>query len=224
MEILAYLFLLIKTANWPRTNSQEAILMKIVIIGATGVIGQAVATELGRDHDIVRVGHRGGDLQVDITDEADVQRLFARTGRIDAIISTTGDLHFGPLADTTAEQFNLGLQHKLLGQVRLALVGQHHLNEGGSITLTSGMVAHEPIRNGSNATTVNAAIEGFALAAATELAGRRINVVSPTVLTESWEAYGPYFPGFESVPATRVALAYRRSVEGVQSGRVYRVW
>jgi hypothetical protein len=36
--------------------------------------------------------------------------------------------------------------------------------------------------------------------------------------------YGPFFPGFESVPAAKVALAYRRSVEGPQTGRVYRVW
>jgi hypothetical protein len=70
---------------------------------------------------------------------------------------------------------------------------------------------------------VNAALEGFVRAAATELPGRRINVVSPTVLTESWDVFASYFPGFESVPAARVALAYQRSVEGVQTGRVYRV-
>ena len=75
-----------------------------------------------------------------------------------------------------------------------------------------------------NATTVNAALEGFVKAAACELKrGQRINVVSPTMLSESQEAYGPFFPGFESVPAARVALAYRRSIEGVQTGRVYTV-
>jgi len=31
------------------------------------------------------------------------------------------------------------------------------------------------------------------------------------------------FPGFEAVPAQRVGLAYQRSVEGAQTGRVYRV-
>jgi len=124
----------------------------------------------------------------------------------------------------TPEQFNLGLQDKLLGQVQLALLGQHYLNEGGSITLTSGIVGIEPIRNGANATAVNAAIEGFVAAAAIELArGVRINAVSPTILTESVGSYGPFFPGFETVPAVRAALAYQRSVEGGQTGRVYRV-
>lgn len=124
----------------------------------------------------------------------------------------------------TDGEFNRGLQDKLLGQVRLALTGQHYLNEGGSITLISGIVAHEPIAQGVNATTVNAALEGFVRAAACELPrGIRINLISPTVLTESAEAYDGFFPGFESVPAATVAQAYRRSVEGVQSGRVYKV-
>ena len=85
--------------------------------------------------------------------------------------------------------------------MRLALAAQHHLNSGGSITLTSGIVSAQPIRDGVNATSVNAALEGFVRAAALELLprGLRINVVSPNVLIESMAAYGPYFPGFEAV-------------------------
>ena len=107
----------------------------------------------------------------------------------------------------TAEQFKIGLHDKLLGQVDLALIGQHYLNEGGSITLTSGIVSAEPIRYGANASAVNSAIDGFVRGAAVELQGRRINAVSPSVLRESWGSYGPYFLGFEAVPAQRVALA-----------------
>lgn len=163
-------------------------------------------------------------MQVDITDDASVEALFAHTGKVDAIIATTGNLFFGPLNEMTTDNFSIGLQDKLLGQVRLALKGQHILNDGGSITLTSGIVADEPIAQGVNATTVNAALAGFVKAAACELPrGIRINLVSPTLLTESEAAYGPFFPGFESVPAARVALAYRRSVEGVQSGQVFKV-
>ena len=145
-------------------------------------------------------------------------------GLVDAIVSTAGNLHFGPLAEMTAEQFNLGLQDKLLGQVQLALVGQKYLNDGGSITLTAGILSIEPIRNGANATAVNAAIEGFVAAAAIELPrGLRINAVSPTILTESVGVYGPFFPGFDTVSAERAARGYQRSVEGAQTGRVYRV-
>jgi NAD(P)-dependent dehydrogenase (short-subunit alcohol dehydrogenase family) len=207
------------------TNNIEESVMKILVIGGTGTLGKAVAREFTGEHEVITAGKTQGDFQVDITDENSVKALFKSTGKVDAIIATTGSLHFGPLTEMTAEQFNTGLQNKLLGQVRIALIGQSFLNDGGSVTLTSGIIADEPIRQGANATTVNAAVEGFVRGAAIELPrGIRINVVSPTVVEESLKAYGPFFPGFEAAPAARVAKAYRRSVEGAQTGRVYKVW
>ena len=198
--------------------------MKIIVIGASGTVGRAVAQELNQRHEVIRVGRTQGDYQVDITSQQSVQSLFEKIGQVDAIVSATGNLFFGPLATMTDRDFNQGLQDKLLGQIRLALTGQHYLNDGGSITLISGIVAHEPIAQGVNATTVNAGLEGFVRAAACELPrGIRINLISPTVLTESAAAYDGFFPGFASVPAASVAQAYRRSVEGVQRGRIYRV-
>ncbi|HBZ0850710.1 TPA: short chain dehydrogenase [Klebsiella pneumoniae] len=198
--------------------------MKIIVIGASGTIGRAVSEELSQRHEVIRVGRTRGDYQVDITSQESVEALFAQTGEVDAIVSTTGNLHFGPLSTMTDSQFNLGLQDKLLGQIRLALVGQHFLRDGGSITLVSGIVAQEPIAQGVNATTVNAGLEGFVRAAACEQPrGIRINLISPTVLSESLAAYGDFFPGFPSVPAAAVAQAYRRSIEGVQTGRIYPV-
>ena len=198
--------------------------MKIIVIGASGTVGRAVAQELNQRHEVIRVGRTQGDYQVDITSQQSVQSLFEKIGQVDAIVSATGNLFFGPLATMTDRDFNQGFQDKLLGQIRLALTGQHYLNDGGSITLISGIVAHEPIAQGVNATTVNAGLEGFVRAAACELPrGIRINLISPTVLTESAAAYDGFFPGFASVPAASVAQAYRRSVEGVQSGRIYRV-
>ncbi|MHC1652898.1 short chain dehydrogenase [Stenotrophomonas maltophilia] len=200
--------------------------MKILLVGANGTLGQAVARQLGQQHQILAAGRRSGELRVDLTDDASVAELFARTGTVDAVISTTGAVHFGPLQQMNPAQFNTGLQDKLLGQVRLALAAQHHLSAGGSITLTSGIISAQPIRDGVNATAVNAALEGFVRAAALELLprGLRINVVSPNVLVESMAAYAPYFPGFEPVSAQRAALGYQRAVEGIQSGETITVW
>ena len=64
--------------------------MKILIIGATGTIGRAVAEALSGRHDVVRVGHRSGDLRADITDPASLERLFANVGRVDAVVSAAG--------------------------------------------------------------------------------------------------------------------------------------
>ncbi|ROU04673.1 short chain dehydrogenase [Lysobacter enzymogenes] len=198
--------------------------MKILLVGASGTLGRAIAQTLSH-HEIIAAGRSSAQYPVDITDDASVEALLRKTGKLDAIVSAAGALHFGPLGEMKPADFAIGLNDKLLGQVRLALLGQHHLNDGGSITLTTGIVSAEPIRAGANASAVNRAIEGFVAGAACELPrGLRINAVSPSVLSESMDAYGAFFPGFVPVPAARAALAYQRSVEGVQSGRTFEVW
>ncbi|SDY28594.1 short chain dehydrogenase [Lysobacter enzymogenes] len=198
--------------------------MKILLVGATGTLGRAIAQTLSH-HEILAAGRSSAQYPVDITDDASVEALLRKTGKLDAIVSAAGALHFGPLTQMKPAEFAIGLNDKLLGQVRLALLGQHSLNDGGSITLTTGIVSAEPIRGGVNASAVNRALEGFVAGAACELPrGLRINAVSPNVLSESMDAYGAFFPGFEPVPAARAALAYQRSVEGVQSGRTIEVW
>lgn len=199
--------------------------MKVLIVGATGTIGSAVSQNIRERHSVICAGKTTGDIQVDITCQSSIKKLFDSCGNIDAIISATGNLHFGPLVDMTADDFNVGLQDKLLGQVNLVLIGQHYLNESGSITLSSGIVSRYPVIGGTNATTVNAAIEGFVVAASIELRdNKRINAVCPSVLTESISTYGPVFPGYETVSANRVAKAYQRSLEGALTGRVFKVW
>ena len=197
---------------------------KIVVIGATGTVGQAVSAALKARHEVIEVGATHGQFRVDSTDPASIERLFSEIGKVDGIVTATGKLHFGPLPEMSVEQFWVGLRDKLMGQINVVLGAQQYVNDGGSFTLTSGIVGDEPIREGANATTVNLALEGFVRGAAIELPrGIRINVVSPTVLTEAMGAYAPYFRGFEPVTAERAAQAYLRSVEGAQTGRVYRV-
>ena len=198
--------------------------MKIAVIGATGTVGRAVFSEFQPRHEVIEIGATRGAQRVDLTKIDSIHALFKSIGQVDAIVATAGHVHFGELTQMTPEQFRIGLDDKLMGQVNLVLVAQHYLNDGGSFTLTSGILAEEPIREGANATTVNLALEGFVRGAAIELPrGIRINLVSPTVLTESMGSYAPYFRGFEPVTAQRAAQGYLRSVEGAQTGRVYRV-
>lgn len=198
---------------------------KILLVGASGTLGKAVAAHLRQQHEVIGASRSDAAHPVDLADERSVSALLHAVGPVDAIVSTTGNVHFGPLTQMTAAQFNQGLQDKLLGQVRLALLGQHHLNDGGSITLTTGILSEQPIAQGANATAVNAAVEGFARAAALELPrGLRINVVSPNVLAEAWDAYADFFPGFEPVTAARAAIAYQRSIDGIANGQVFKVW
>jgi hypothetical protein len=145
------------------------------------------------------------------------------------VASAAGSVNFRPLAmiepaGVADSVYGLGLANKLMGQVNLALAARAALSDGGSITLVSGILTDTPILAGSGASMVNGALEAFVRAAAIELPrGLRINCVSPTVLSESMPAFGPFFRGFEPAPAARAALAYSRSIEGLQTGQVYRV-
>lgn len=198
--------------------------MKIILVGATGTVGQAVHEELGRRHEIVSVAHTHGDIQLDMTDVHSIEAMYKKVGAFDALIATAGQVHFGPLSEFDHAKYQIGINSKLMGQVNLVLLGMKYIRDQGSFTLTSGILTHDPIRFGSSASMVNGAIESFAKSAAIELPrGLRINVVSPSVLTESLPSYGPYFYGFESVPAERVARAYSKSVEGAQTGLIYKV-
>jgi len=198
--------------------------MKIVVVGATGTIGKAVVEALQDRHEIVKVGKRGGDLKVDIADTDSIRALFQKIGKFDALVSAVGKVHFGDFATMTEKEFAIGLQNKLMGQVNLVLIGRDHINDGGSITLTAGVLSRDPIRYGVSASLVNGALESFTRAAAIEMPrGIRINVVSPGVLTESLPTYGEYFRGHDPVPGARVANAYVKSLEGRLTGQILTV-
>ena len=195
--------------------------MKIIVVGATGTIGQAVVAALKDRHEVVKVGNRGGDHQVDIKDSNSIRKLFDKAGKFDALISAVGKVHFGEFAKLTEKEVDIGLRDKLMGQVNLVLIGRDFANDGASFTLTSGVLSHDPIRFGAAASLVNGAIDAFVKAAAIELPrGLRINAVSPGVLEESLPSYGPYFLGHEAVPGKRVANAFVKSVEGRLTGQV----
>lgn len=198
--------------------------MKIIVIGGTGTIGQAVVKELSPRHDIVSVGHHNSPIKTDITDVNSIENLFQSVGKFDALIATTGSVKFAALQELTAQDYMIGINSKLMGQINLVLIGLKYINPNGSFTLTSGILSHDPIVFGSSASMVNGAIDAFVKSAAIELPNHvRINAVSPTVLTESMDKYQAYFRGFESVSAHRVATAYSKSVEGAQTGQIYHV-
>jgi len=196
--------------------------MIILVVGATGTIGTAVLDELGSRHEIIKAGSKSGDVTVDITSADSIQSMYTKVGNIDAVICTAGGAHFGPLDTLTEKEFEVGIRSKLMGQINLVLFGLPFMNEAGSFTVTTGVLAHDPIYCGAAVTTVNAGLEGFVLGASIEMPrGIRINAVSPEVLEESLEHIGHFFRGHVPVPASRVALAYSKSVEGRLTGQVF---
>ena len=194
--------------------------MRILLIGASGLLGRAVHDVLSVRHEIVTASRGSADLTVDITDPASIAALYDAVGQVDAVACAAGSVPFKPLSELTRDDYLVGVTDKVLGQVELVRQGAERV--AGSFTLISGVLAREPIRTGAVASLVNGALESFVMAAAVELP-QRINAVSPTVFTEAMDAYGDFFPGFEPVPVTAAARAYVKSIEGVATGQVYRL-
>jgi NAD(P)-dependent dehydrogenase (short-subunit alcohol dehydrogenase family) len=198
--------------------------MRILVVGAAGTVGQAAVKALSARHDIVTAGRSAGDVTVDLMKEDAVRAMYAKLGKVDAVVACAGHVHFGPVAAMSPEQFRKGLNDKLMGQVNLVLLGMEHVADGGSFTLTSGVLDRDPVRQGANAAAVNGAIGAFVKAAAIEMPrGIRINAVSPGLLEESERKYEGFFPGHEPVSSVRVGLAYVKSVEGALTGQVFTV-
>lgn len=202
--------------------------MNILVIGASGTIGSAVIKELAPRHNIITAGLSSGDYKVNIEDTSSILSMYQAiqqelgNEKLDAVVATLGKVHFGALTEMTEEQFNIGLYNKLMGQIRLVLLGKDFISSAGSFTLTSGILNRDPIQFGSSAAMVNGAIDGFVKSAAIEMPNNlRINAVSPTVISEAMKDYAPYFRGFKPVSAAEAALAYAKSVEGLQTGQVY---
>jgi len=198
--------------------------MRIILIGASGTIGKAVYEELKDRHEIITAGRNSGDVRIDISDEASIRTAYQKVGSFDAVICCAGHAKWAPLAEMTAKDYEIGLNDKLMGQVNLVLIGREFINDGGSFTLTTGVTDHDPIPMASSASMVACALSGFAMAAAIELEkGLRINIVSPGVIEEAMDVFGPYFRGHNPVPAARAALGYAKSVEGRQTGQTFRI-
>jgi NAD(P)-dependent dehydrogenase (short-subunit alcohol dehydrogenase family) len=170
---------------------------------------------------VIEASRHKSHERVDLTDEDSIRFLYHRLGRVHAVVVAAGGAAFKPLGQLTDADFAFSFRNKLMGQVNMVRVGTSELTDGGSFTLTSGILAQEPTPSSSAVSMVNAGIEAFARAAALELPrGLRINVVSPPWVSETLQAMGRDPGG--GLPAAAVARSYVESVEGNRTGAVIR--
>jgi NAD(P)-dependent dehydrogenase (short-subunit alcohol dehydrogenase family) len=193
--------------------------MKIVVIGATGTIGTAVADALEPKHEVVRVS-RTGPIQVDLKDSSSINALFNSVGTVDAVVSCAASVPLTPLfslSGTAAVEFS---KTKLFGQLHLVHVALNRLGKNGSVTLTSGGF-QEPTVGSALGALVNTGLESFVHAALPELPqGLRLNIVSPGWIRETLIKLR--MKADAGTPVAVVAETYLKAIEGTMNGQVLR--
>ena len=199
--------------------------MKILIIGGHGTIGKTVAAHFTKSNEVLIAGRTSGDMHVDIADSTSIKAMFEKTGKLDAIICIAGEAKWANFNDLTEEDYYIGLKSKLMGQVNLVRIGQNYLNSHGSITLSTGILADDPVAQTASASMVNGAIHSFVKAVNLEIEnGIRLNVVSSGMVEDAYEKYKDAFPGHNPIPMNKVINGYVRSVDGRGSGEVIRIY
>lgn len=199
--------------------------LRILIIGGYGTIGKKVTDFFQESHDIIVAGRNRGNYQLDIANSTEIKRGLEEIGPVDAIVNIAGDAKWATFDELSEEDYYIGLKSKLMGQVNLVRIGQDYLNPNGSITLTTGILADDPVRMTASAAMVNGGIHSFVKAASLELQHKlRLNVVSSGLVEDAYERYKDYFPGHHVIPMNKMVNGYARSVLGKGNGEIIRIY
>lgn len=199
--------------------------MKILVIGGNGTIGKTVVSHFAQDNEVIIAGRTKADVKVDIADSNSIKIMFEKTGSIDAILCVAGEAKWADFTGLSEEDYYIGLKSKLMGQVNLSRIGINYLNPNGSITLSTGILADDPVVKTASAAMVNGGIHSFVKAASLEMEnGIRINAVSLGLVEDAYEKYKDYFPGHTPIPMNKAVDAYIKSVKGKMNGKIIRIY
>lgn len=197
--------------------------MKIFIIGGNGTIGKKVTAYFRSKHDVLIGARTNGDIEIDISSSSSINNALEKIGKVDAIICVAGEAKWDKFEYLSEEDFYIGLRSKLMGQVNLVRIGRQYINPRGSITLSTGILADDPVEKTTSAAMVNGAIHSFVQAVNLEMENEiRVNAVSLGLVEDAYEKYKDYFPGHNPISMKKAVNAYIKSVEGKGRGLIIR--
>ena len=200
--------------------------MKIIVVGGAGTIGRRLVPMLrAHGHEVVIAGRTSGNIQVDLTSHASIESMYRQVTAVDGVVNIAAHGELDEFSTLTSAALYENMRAKFFGQVDLVLTGQHYCADGASFTLTSGIFADEAWPHVTGGGVISGALHSFVLSAAIELPrGMRINVVSPTMVGDSVDAFAHYFPGMRPVPMDELIDHYLRCVEGADTGHIIRAY
>ncbi len=199
--------------------------MRILIIGGEGTIGQPVTEHFQNENEVIVAGRSSGEINIDIADTNSIEKGLETLKKVDAIVCIAGEAKWANFNELSEDDYYIGLKSKLMGQVNLVRIGKNYLTSGGSITLSTGILADDPVTKTTSAAMVNGAIHSFVKAVALEIGnGIRVNAVSLGMVEDAYDKYKDYFPGHNPVPMKKAVNAFVRSVNGKGNGEIIRVY
>ncbi len=183
---------------------EQGITKCAIVTGASGGIGQAVATRLAYDGFAIIVHYAGNSesaekivaeiedaggraiaIQTDVASPSDMERLFKKSletfGRIDVVVNTAGIMPLSPIEEGDLESFDKVIATNLRGTFIVFTQAARYVAEGGRIIAFSSSVIAKAFPTYGAYIASKAGVEGLVHVLANELRGRSItvNAVAP---------------------------------------------
>lgn len=175
-----------------------------LVTGGSGGIGRVVSLRLAKDGFIVVLNYAGNAekaeqvaneikaaggetliIQADVSNEADVERMFKQIidtcGRIDIVVHTAGIMPVMTIAETDLTVFDRIISTNLRGTLIVFKHSAKHVSEGGRIMAFSSSVIAKSFPTYGPYIASKAGVEGLVHVLTNELRGRNItvNAVAP---------------------------------------------
>jgi NAD(P)-dependent dehydrogenase (short-subunit alcohol dehydrogenase family) len=189
---------------------------KLLIVGGGSGIGRQLAADAAAAGASVIIAGRHNPgaatsdqpsithAQVDLGDEASIQRLAEQVGELDYVVSLANNPANGPIVDLDRGALVGAFDAKVFGPILLVKHLAPRLHKDGAILLFSGIVGWRPSAGRVVTATTNGAVSFLAQALAVELAPIRVNALSPGIVDSgAWDAMGEKKDGFFANTAAR---------------------
>jgi len=159
----------------------------VVVVGATGVLGAAIAREFAtrgarvsaivRDHARLDGASVAQYALADVTDHAALRVAFASVAPFDGVVNATGVVAFGNVTDLDDATLSRLFAVNSVAPVVMLRESAAHLADGGFFVNLSGVVATQPVGGMAAYSASKAAAWAAMSAASREFRRRRIDVI-----------------------------------------------
>lgn len=199
--------------------------------GAAVVVNYA-SSKAGADTVVAEILSSGGKakaIQADVSEIADIRRLFAETiaeyRQVDILVNNAGVYDFKPLEEISAQHFHQQFNLNVLGLLLTTQEAVKHFGpNGGSVINIGSVVGRMAVPTGTVYAATKAAVESITRSLAAELGSRkiRVNAINPGMVeTEGVRSAGIDEGDFRKAVEAQTPLGRIGNVKDIAPAAVY---